>query len=172
MCAQIYIYIHTYIYICMYVNMYILYFYIFSIFILVFTRVCICIFIFLFTVIMFILYPHFFIFIFMFTLCKSLCASCYGPTMHNIAFVASGPWTGGPSSSIRCPLEMSPPDPKTSCAPTWAAFNLLAASTFVSGSASLGSKYITLGIQIAQSRSHLYTLGPKVGIICILGALG
>ena len=31
---------------------------------------------------------------------------------------------------------------------------------------------ITLGLQIAQSRSYLYTLRPKVGIICILGALG
>ena len=31
---------------------------------------------------------------------------------------------------------------------------------------------ITLGLQIAQSRSHLRTLGPKIGIICILGALG
>ena len=31
---------------------------------------------------------------------------------------------------------------------------------------------VTLGLQIAQSRSYLYTLGPKVGIICILGALG
>ena len=30
----------------------------------------------------------------------------------------------------------------------------------------------TLGLQIAQSRSYLCTLGPKVGIICILGALG
>ena len=31
---------------------------------------------------------------------------------------------------------------------------------------------LTLGLQIAQSRSYLYTLGPKVGIIYILGALG
>ena len=30
----------------------------------------------------------------------------------------------------------------------------------------------TLGLQIVQSRSYLYTLGPKVGIIYILGALG
>ena len=29
-----------------------------------------------------------------------------------------------------------------------------------------------LGLQIAQYRSYLYTLGPKVGIIYILGALG
>ena len=29
-----------------------------------------------------------------------------------------------------------------------------------------------LGLQIAQSRSYLYTLGPKVGSIYILGALG
>ena len=31
---------------------------------------------------------------------------------------------------------------------------------------------ISLGLQIAQSRSYLYTLGPKVGSIYILGALG
>ena len=30
----------------------------------------------------------------------------------------------------------------------------------------------TMGLQIAQSRSYLYTLGPKVGIIHVLGALG
>ena len=30
----------------------------------------------------------------------------------------------------------------------------------------------TLGLQIAQSRSYLCTLGPKVSIIYILGALG
>ena len=30
----------------------------------------------------------------------------------------------------------------------------------------------TVGLQIAQSRSYLYTLGPKVGSISILGALG
>ena len=35
----------------------------------------------------------------------------------------------------------------------------------------LGSR-TTLGLQIAQSRSYLYTLGPEVGIIHILGALG
>ena len=31
---------------------------------------------------------------------------------------------------------------------------------------------ITLGLQIAQSRSYLSTLGPKVSIICIFGASG
>ena len=31
---------------------------------------------------------------------------------------------------------------------------------------------LTLGLQIAQSRYHLQTLDPKVGTICILGALG
>ena len=31
---------------------------------------------------------------------------------------------------------------------------------------------VSLGLQIAQSRSYLHTLGPKVGIIYILGALG
>ena len=31
---------------------------------------------------------------------------------------------------------------------------------------------ITLGLQIAQSRYYLQTLDPKVGTICILGALG
>ena len=30
----------------------------------------------------------------------------------------------------------------------------------------------TLGLQIAQSRSYLQTLSPKVGTICILGTLG
>ena len=30
----------------------------------------------------------------------------------------------------------------------------------------------SLGLKIAQSRSYFYTLGPKVGIIDILGALG
>ena len=30
----------------------------------------------------------------------------------------------------------------------------------------------TLGLQIAQSRYYLQTLDPKVGTICILGALG
>ena len=30
----------------------------------------------------------------------------------------------------------------------------------------------SLGLQIAQSRYHLRTLDPKVGTICILGALG
>ena len=35
----------------------------------------------------------------------------------------------------------------------------------------LGPK-VSLGLQIAQSRPYLYTLGPKVGIICIHGALG
>ena len=34
-----------------------------------------------------------------------------------------------------------------------------------------GNSY-TLGLQIAQSRSYLYTLRPKVGIIYILGAMG
>ena len=32
--------------------------------------------------------------------------------------------------------------------------------------------HCTLGLQTAQSRSYLYTLGPKVGIIYILGAPG
>ena len=31
---------------------------------------------------------------------------------------------------------------------------------------------ISLGLQIAQSREYLHTLGPKVGILYILGALG
>ena len=31
---------------------------------------------------------------------------------------------------------------------------------------------LSLGLQIAQSRSYLHSLGPKVGIIYILGALG
>ena len=31
---------------------------------------------------------------------------------------------------------------------------------------------ITRGLHIAQSRSCLCTLGPRVGIICVLGALG
>ena len=31
---------------------------------------------------------------------------------------------------------------------------------------------LSLGLQIAQSRSYLYTLRPKVGIIYILGAMG
>ena len=31
---------------------------------------------------------------------------------------------------------------------------------------------LSLGLQIAQSRSYLYTLGPQVGIMYILGALG
>ena len=31
---------------------------------------------------------------------------------------------------------------------------------------------LLLGLQIAQGRSYLYTLGPKVGIIYIRGALG
>ena len=31
---------------------------------------------------------------------------------------------------------------------------------------------IIVGLQIAQSRSYLHTLGPKVGIIYIHGALG
>ena len=30
----------------------------------------------------------------------------------------------------------------------------------------------TLGLQIAQSRAYLYTLGPKVGLIYMLGASG
>ena len=30
----------------------------------------------------------------------------------------------------------------------------------------------TLGLQIAQSRSYLYTLRPKVGIFYVLGAIG
>ena len=30
----------------------------------------------------------------------------------------------------------------------------------------------TLGLQTAQSRSYLYTLGPKVGTIYVLEALG
>ena len=32
--------------------------------------------------------------------------------------------------------------------------------------------YRFLGIQIAQCRQYLQTLGPNVGIICILGSLG
>ena len=32
--------------------------------------------------------------------------------------------------------------------------------------------FVALGLQIAQNRSYLCTLGPKVGIIYILGALG
>ena len=36
----------------------------------------------------------------------------------------------------------------------------------------LGRRLHTLGLQIAQSRSYLYTLGPEVGNIYILGALG
>ena len=31
---------------------------------------------------------------------------------------------------------------------------------------------ITLGLQIPQSRSYVHTLGPKVGTIYVLGALG
>ena len=31
---------------------------------------------------------------------------------------------------------------------------------------------LTLGLQIAQSRSYLCTVGPKVGIIYVLGLLG
>ena len=31
---------------------------------------------------------------------------------------------------------------------------------------------LSLVLQIAQSRSYLYTLGHKVGIICVLAALG
>ena len=31
---------------------------------------------------------------------------------------------------------------------------------------------LSLGLHIAQSRQYFYTLGPKVGIIYILGALG
>ena len=31
---------------------------------------------------------------------------------------------------------------------------------------------LTLGLQIAQSRSYLHTAGPKVGIIYILGVTG
>ena len=37
---------------------------------------------------------------------------------------------------------------------------------------SITTRTISLGLQIAQSRSYLYTLGPKVGNIYILGALG
>ena len=40
----------------------------------------------------------------------------------------------------------------------------------VSGGLRLG--HIPLGIQIAQCRQYLHTLGPNVGIICILGSLG
>ena len=32
--------------------------------------------------------------------------------------------------------------------------------------------FFTLGLQIAQSRSYLYTLRPKVCIVYILGAMG
>ena len=32
-------------------------------------------------------------------------------------------------------------------------------------------KRLSLGLQLAQSRSYVYTLGPKVGIISVLGAL-
>ena len=35
-----------------------------------------------------------------------------------------------------------------------------------------GTLRVTLRLQIAQSRSYLHTLGPKVGTIYILGALG
>ena len=35
-----------------------------------------------------------------------------------------------------------------------------------------GRGYITLGLQMVQSKSYLCTLGPKVGIVYILGALG
>ena len=31
---------------------------------------------------------------------------------------------------------------------------------------------VSLGLQIAQTRSYLYTLRPKVGIIYVLGAMG
>ena len=34
------------------------------------------------------------------------------------------------------------------------------------------SGLITLGLQKAQSRYYLQTLGPQLGIICILGAMG
>ena len=34
------------------------------------------------------------------------------------------------------------------------------------------TEYLSLRLQIAQSRSYLYTLGPKVGVIYILGAVG
>ena len=34
------------------------------------------------------------------------------------------------------------------------------------------SRGLPLGIQIAQCRSYLQTLGPNVGIICIHGSLG
>ena len=30
---------------------------------------------------------------------------------------------------------------------------------------------LSLGLQIAQSRSYLWPFGPKVGSICILGAI-
>ena len=33
-------------------------------------------------------------------------------------------------------------------------------------------RFVTLGLQIAQSRYYLKTLDPKVGTICVLGALG
>ena len=36
----------------------------------------------------------------------------------------------------------------------------------------LYSQSTSLGLQIAQSRSYLHTLGPKVGMIYILGAIG
>ena len=35
-----------------------------------------------------------------------------------------------------------------------------------------GPGTLSLGLQIAQSRPYLHTLGPKVGIIYIHGALG
>ena len=35
-----------------------------------------------------------------------------------------------------------------------------------------GMGYYNPGAQIAQSRSYLHTLSPKIGTICILGALG
>ena len=34
------------------------------------------------------------------------------------------------------------------------------------------SFFLFLGLQIAQNRSYLHTLGPKVGLVYILGAIG
>ena len=45
-------------------------------------------------------------------------------------------------------------------------------SLWRSTESSPGSLLRSLVQQIAQSRSYLYTLGPKVGIIYMLGALG
>ena len=51
-------------------------------------------------------------------------------------------------------LQMKPLDPTAAASPTNTVSNL------------------SLGIQIAQCRQYLQTLGFNVGIICILGSLG